>query len=93
MTSQCHILEAAVQRPSKYGPSTLEVWPVGPGSNMPEGLEEVLASSGISSHYLTLTRLIHVHSEEYVPIPIDFHAVQLLFGGLTVIPIPYRPVS
>ena len=93
MTSRCYILEAAVRRPSKYGPSTLEVWPVGPRSNMPEGLEE---KTSLVRDFQLLSDINQTNPYTQwrdSPIPVVTQAVQLLFGGLTVTPIPYRPIS
>ena len=82
MTSRCHILEAwsadpgrYAQMPGRYTPEGLEDTPEGL-EDTPEGLEEIrpkawkkLASSGISSRYLTLTDPIHLHSEGTGPLP------------------------
>ena len=93
MTSRCHILEAVVQRPWKYGPSTLEVWPVNPRSNMPEGLEE-RTRLVLDFQLLSDINQTNPYTQwRYSPIPVVTQAVQLLFDGLTVTPILYRPVS
>ena len=71
MISRCHILEVCPQRgPGRYVHNknledmfSTRTWKICPKA------WKKLASSGISSHYLTLTGPIHLHIEVYVPIP------------------------
>ena len=79
MTSRCHILVARrfARRPRR----------------LPEGLVEITSLVRDFQPLSDINQTNPYTQQRDGPIPVVTQAVQLLFGGLTVTSIPYRPVN